>query len=32
MQACLLVAIYLPVNPQIPALAGWFIGGPGNES
>jgi hypothetical protein len=32
MQACLLVAVYLTVNLQIPALAGWFIGGPGNKS
>ena len=30
MQACLLVAIYLTVNLQIPGLAGWFIGGTGN--
>jgi CHASE2 domain-containing sensor protein len=25
-QACLLIAIYLTVNLQIPGLAGWFIG------
>jgi len=26
-QACLLIAVYLTVNLQIPGLAGWFVGG-----